>query len=173
LDHAPVGCQFRGDSRHFLPTLALYSEDRTFLGALTYLTPGYIRSELLSGDSPLLHQPDLLAPWLASRGMEAILGSTRVEVPLLHDHLRLSGMLIGWLLGSRLIGWRQCGRVARCGGSRPGRRRAEPAPAVLGATSHRDQRQELIAVPNVDTPCPVIWLRQVILSLLAFFFDFY
>lgn len=42
-------------------------------------------------------------------------------------------------------------------------------PAVLGATWHR----ELTAMPNVDPPDPKIRLRQIILSLCAFFFDSY
>jgi hypothetical protein len=49
------------------PTLALRGADDELLVVLTYLHPGYIRSSLLDGDSPL-SEPDLLSGWLADHG---------------------------------------------------------------------------------------------------------
>lgn len=49
------------------PTLALFGPEGQYLLAVTYLHPGFIRSDALEADTPLV-EAGLLHVWLAQHG---------------------------------------------------------------------------------------------------------
>ena len=61
--------------------------------------------------------------------------------------------------------------VSCCGGCRPRRRPVDSVPDASGRDLAYGRRLEHIAVPTVDTPGHTIRLRQIRLSLVAFFYD--